>query len=95
MNMKLKLPKITANDPIERLAVGVKQSTLNLLKQYQSLYKEAYGEEIPLSTLVDDVLRRFILEDKEFVKTLNSKQPKVKSEQSSSVMSQQEANTSM
>lgn len=72
MNMKLKLPKITATDPIERLSVGLKQSTVNMLKNYQAAYAEVYGEEIPTSTLVDDIIRRFISEDKAFLKAFNA-----------------------
>lgn len=64
----MKLPKVTKNDPIERLAVGIHKSVNDDLKSYQAFYKSVHGEEIQMGMLVEEVLKRFMAEDKDFVK---------------------------
>lgn len=64
----MKLKKVTKNDPIERLAVSVHQSTLDLLARYQAHYKATYGEEIERSHLVEELLRDYMETDKDFMK---------------------------
>lgn len=69
----MKLRKVTKNDPMERLAVSVHQSTVNLLAAYQSRYKEIYGEDITTSHLVEEMLREYMMTDKDFMKAQQSK----------------------
>lgn len=64
----MRLKKVTKNDPIERLAVSVHQSTMELLTQYQRHYKNTYGEEIERSHLVEEIIRDYISSDKAFLK---------------------------
>jgi len=64
----MKLQKVTKNDPIERLAVGIHQSVNNDLKKYQEFYKSVHGEEIPMGLMVEEMLKAFIAEDKNFQK---------------------------
>lgn len=62
----MKLKKVTKNDPIERLAVSIHQSTMALLAKYQAHYSATYGEEIERSHLVEEMLRDYIESDKDF-----------------------------
>ncbi len=66
----MKLKKVTLNDPVERLAVSVKRSTMSMLDAYRSHYQATYGEEIEKSHLVEEMLRDFMLSDKDFAKTM-------------------------
>lgn len=68
----MKLKKVTKNDPIERLAVSVHQSVLDLLERYRSHYKATYSEEIERSHLVEELLRDYMETDKDFMKWLAS-----------------------
>jgi hypothetical protein len=62
----MKLAKVTSNEPTERLAVSIKQSANNLLKQYQDFYKATYGEEIAWNHLVETMLVDYMRDDKDF-----------------------------
>lgn len=64
----MKLPKVTKNDPIERLAVGIHKSVNDDVKAYQDFYKSVHGDEIQLGMLVEEMLKRFMAEDKDFQK---------------------------
>ena len=64
----MKLQKVTKNDPIERLAVGIHQSVNSDLKKYQEFYKSEHGEEIPMGLMVEEMLKSFIADDKSFQK---------------------------
>ncbi len=64
----MKLKKVTQNDPVERLAVSVKRSTMTMLDAYRAHYQSTYGEEIEKSHLVEEMLREFMLSDKDFAK---------------------------
>lgn len=64
----MKLKKVTQNDPVERLAVSVKRSTMTLLDAYRAHYKATYGEEIEKSELVEHILKEFISTDRDFMK---------------------------
>ncbi len=66
----MKLKKVTQNDPVERLAVSVKRSTMTMLDAYRAHYQTTYGEEIEKSHLVEEMLREFMLSDKDFAKEL-------------------------
>lgn len=71
----MKLPKVTSNDPVERVTIPLKQSTRTLLAAYQQHYQDTYGEEITQSFLIESLLVEFIKEDKAFQKAM-SKQAK-------------------
>lgn len=71
----MKLRKVTNFDPVERLAVSVRQSTLAALAAYQEHYKKTYGEEIERSQLVEEILRDYMETDKAFQKALSSSNP--------------------
>ena len=69
----MKLKKVTQNDPVERLAVSIKRSTMQRLEAYRARYKEIYGEEIEKSQLVEQVLNDYMLADRDFVKAAGLK----------------------
>lgn len=64
----MRLRKVTHNDPAERLAVSVRQSTMQMLDEYQAHYARVYGETIERSQLVEEVLRDYMTNDKAFMK---------------------------
>lgn len=64
----MKLKKVTKNEPLVRLAVSVRASTLHMLEAYRAHYRVAYGEEIERSQLVDEILRDYMQSDKDFMK---------------------------
>lgn len=71
----MKLKKVTNFDPVERLAVSVRQSTLQALAAYQEHYKNTYGEGIERSQLVEEILRDYMETDKAFQKAMASANP--------------------
>lgn len=71
----MKIKKVTQNDPVERLAVSVKRSTMTMLDAYRTHYLATYGEEIEKSHLVEEMLREFMQADKDFAKALASVEP--------------------
>jgi hypothetical protein len=64
----MRLKKVTQIDPIERLAVSVRSSTLSLLDKYRANYEATYGEPIERSHLVEQVLLDYMAGDKDFQK---------------------------
>lgn len=64
----MKIARVTTNDPIERLNIGIRQSTNRLIENYQAFYKKTYGDEIKAGQLVEEILRAFIETDKGFLK---------------------------
>lgn len=66
----MKLAKVMSNEPMERLAIGMKASSHVSLKAYQEFYKATYGEEIPLNQLVETMLGDYMRDDKDFQKAL-------------------------
>jgi hypothetical protein len=64
----MKLKKVTKNDPLGRLAVSVRSTTLAMLETYRAHYRATYGEEIERSQLVDEILRDYMQSDKAFLK---------------------------
>lgn len=64
----MKLKKVTVNDPVERLAVSVRQSTTRMIADYMAHYEEVYGERIEKSQLVEEIIRDYIAADKDFAK---------------------------
>ena len=64
----MKLGKVTSNDPYIRTTIKLRQSTANQLELYQDYYKKVYGDEITLNTLLEEVARAFLRDDKGFQK---------------------------
>jgi hypothetical protein len=71
----MKLNRVTSNDPVERIALSMHKSVADTLRQYQAYYQATYGDEIPLSMLVEEVVKSFTSADKDFAKYQS--QPKV------------------
>lgn len=69
----MKLKKVTQNDPVERLAVSVKRSTMTAIEAYRAHYKATYGEEIEKSELVEHILKDYMSADREFTKSQSKK----------------------
>ena len=65
----MKLPRVTNNEPVERLPISVKKSTAAMLEAYRQQYKAAYGDSIEKSALVEHILRMFMTADKAFMKS--------------------------
>ena len=68
----MKLKRVTKNDPMLRLAVSIPTSCNNILLAYQDFYKSTTGDEIPMGLLVEQILREYTEEDKEFAKFLKT-----------------------
>lgn len=69
----MKLSRVTSSDPLERLTASVRKSTAEMLGAYQQRYQQVYGDEIDKSKLVDELLRGFMLSDKDFTKFLEER----------------------
>ena len=72
----MKLSRVTSSDPLERLTASVRKSTAEMLSSYQQRYQQVYGDEIDKSKLVDELLRGFMLGDKDFVRFLDEQRQK-------------------
>ena len=66
----MRLKKVTSNDAPVRLSASVRKSVLTTLEQYQQYYLETYGDPIKQAQLLEEVLRAFFKEDKDFQKYL-------------------------
>lgn len=66
----MKLGKVTKNDPMKRVPVSMHESVVKDLEAYRAFYKQETGEEISMSLLVEEMTKRFMLEDKSFQKYL-------------------------
>lgn len=66
--MKIKLPKAPTVDPVERVSFSLRKSSIEMINAYRDAYENAYGEKINLSSLVEDMLKGFMTEDKAFMK---------------------------
>jgi hypothetical protein len=62
----MKLGKVTHNDPMKRLSIGVHSSTVDLLEQYRSFYKTATGDDISLAQLIEEMTKKFMAADADF-----------------------------
>ena len=69
----MKLKRIVKSEPVVRLAVSIKTSTMARLDAYQKYYKSAYGEDIERSALVEEMLREFMGSDKDFIKAVDGR----------------------
>jgi hypothetical protein len=66
----MKLKKVTTNDPSKRISVSLRQSVIESLGAYQVFYRRNTSDEISFSLLVEEMVRTFMKEDKEFAKFL-------------------------
>lgn len=66
----MKLGKVTKNDPMERVPLSMHSSVVKQLQDYRQFYKAVTGEEISMSLLVEEMTKKFMLEDKAFQKFL-------------------------
>jgi len=62
----MKIKRITKNDPVSRVSLSLHKSFQDKVEAYSDLYKETYGEELPLAALVEEVIGNFIDSDKAF-----------------------------
>lgn len=72
--MKIKLPKAPTADPVERVSFSLRKSSIEMINAYRDAYEDAYGEKINLSSLVEDMLKGFMSEDKAFMKFFQQRQ---------------------
>lgn len=66
----MRLKKVTQIDPIERISISLRTSTVTQLEQYRAVYEATYGEPIERSHLVEQMLLAFMAGDKDFQKEL-------------------------
>lgn len=78
------LKRITSNDPVQRLYVGLHESTLDLLQAYRDNYQHVYGDELPQNLAIETMLQEFMAADKDFQKYLKTRQTPPKKERRSS-----------
>lgn len=62
----MKLGKVTHNDPMKRLSIGMHSSTVNLLEQYRAFYKSSTGDEISQAQLLEEMAKKFMASDVDF-----------------------------
>lgn len=70
--MGTKLGRVTTNDPPERIALPIHASNLRLLKAYKTFYQREHEDEIAMSLLVEEMLKRFMRADPGFQQFLKS-----------------------
>ena len=64
----MKLKQITVKEPVERLAVSIKRSSMELLEAYKAEYAKLYDADIEMSPFVETILKNFIESDKAFMR---------------------------
>jgi hypothetical protein len=70
----MKLTRLPAHEKSVKHSFAFRQSTTSLLQQYQDMYKEVTGAEVPLKDVVEQMLLDFMTDDKAFQKRLRQKQ---------------------
>ncbi|HDR9103364.1 DUF2274 domain-containing protein [Paraburkholderia sp. A3RO-2L] len=70
----MKLSRIPGHEQTVKHSFALKQSTTNLLQQYQQMYSASTGIEVSLKDVVEQMLLDFMAEDKTFQKALRAKQ---------------------
>lgn len=68
----MKLPKLTQNEDAERLSIRVRESTMKNLRLYQKCYSDQYDVAITIPVLVEEMLKVFMRDDKDFAKYVQS-----------------------
>jgi len=63
----LKLPRLPDRNPV-KLTITLTPDLKQALEAYAATYKEAYGQEEPISELVPAMLARFLESDREFAR---------------------------
>lgn len=71
----MKLKAIAVKEPVERMTVSLKKSTVQLLEEYRAHYKAVYGNDVENSTLVEGILRDYIESDKDYQKARSKVKP--------------------
>lgn len=70
----MKLSRIPGTETTVKHSFAFKQSTSNLLQQYQALYMQTQGVEVSLKDVVEQMLLDFMAEDKAFQRALKQAQ---------------------
>ena len=65
---KMKLPKITNEDPLKNLKIKMHQSKVELIDAYCKQYKKTYNEDLEIGQFLEHVAENFISADKQFLK---------------------------
>lgn len=73
----MKLSRIPVSESTVKHTFALKQSTSDLLQQYQACYKAEHGVEISMKDMVEAMLTGFMAEDKGFQKYLKSPKAEV------------------
>ena len=68
----MRLGKVTSNDPMKREALSLHQSTVDQLQAYRAHYRSVHGDEISMSQMVEEMVKRFMRDDREFQKVLTT-----------------------
>jgi hypothetical protein len=68
----MKLKKVTSNDPVSRVPLTFHESTLRMVKHYQQMYQDTYGDTITQSHMVEELLKDAFASDKAFQKYLTT-----------------------
>jgi hypothetical protein len=69
----MKLTRLPAHEKTVKHSFAFRQSTASLLQQYQEMYKEVTGADVPLKDVVEQMLLDFMTDDKAFQKRLRQK----------------------
>lgn len=69
----MKLKRVVTNEKTERITVNMRVSVAAQLKLYREEYQKAYGVEISMGLMVEEIVRDYMLEDKDFQKFLANK----------------------
>jgi hypothetical protein len=64
----LKLPKLPERTPT-KVTISVTPDLHRALQAYAALYRQTYGEEEEIATLIPAMLEQFLASDREFAKT--------------------------
>lgn len=69
------LKRLTTNDPLQRMYISLRQSTVAHLQAYRDNYRQVYGDEITQNKAIEAILETFMDNDKEFQKFLKNRTP--------------------
>ncbi|HEX2581800.1 MAG TPA: DUF2274 domain-containing protein [Dongiaceae bacterium] len=64
----LKLPKLPERTSV-KISIAVAPDLHRALQAYVALYRQAYGVEEEVATLIPPMLEQFLVSDKEFART--------------------------
>lgn len=65
----MRLGKIPDRDPKRRLNISLRSSVLTRMHQYRAFYRENYGSDIDVATVIEEILNDYITSDKDFMKS--------------------------